>query len=420
MATKKPVTVIGMGMSPGDLTERHTSLIQSADLLIGGRRHLAHFNHLSVRREPITADIAGLMKKVKRWMKTKRIVVLASGDPLYYGIGQQLIRYLGAEYVDFYPNVTSVAAAFAQAKLPWQNAKTISLHGRQNDIELHKALKKDEIIAVMTDPKRNPAWLAKWMIRHELDDFNMHVCEQLGSRSERCRWLTPADASRKRFAQPNMVILKRVHPPPSPDDVFHIGMPESAYQHHGGLITKAEVRAISLSKLCLAPTHVLWDLGAGSGSIGLEAGLIVNKGSIIAVEKNPERVAHIRANRKRFQIQNLKVIHAVLPGALEGLPQPDRVFVGGGGKSIHQIIKACASVLKPDGKMVINTVLLESVHKVINTLHRSKFNIEVVQVQVSRNRSMPHGIRFEAENPVWIITAAPPVSAPTPKGRRHA
>ncbi len=181
-------------------------------------------------------------------------------------------------------------------------------------------------------------------------------------------------------------------------------MPEECYHHETGLITKAEVRAISISKLCLRPGLVLWDLGAGSGSVALEASLLLRGGNIIAVEQDPERISHIRQNKKQFRVRNLDIVQAKLPGGLKDLPKPDRIFIGGGGKDLVRTIKAAGAYLKPGGVIVINTILFSSLDKAMAALQSLGFSTEVVQVQVSRGKPMPSGQRLEALNPVWIIS----------------
>ena len=170
------------------------------------------------------------------------------------------------------------------------------------------------------------------------------------------------------------------------------------------MITKSEIRAISLSKLRLTTDQVLWDLGAGSGSVAVEAGLIIKKGQIIAVEKKSERVAQIKNNQKKFGVGNLEVVQAELPAGLDKLPRPDRVFIGGGGRRLKSIITAAAQYLKPGGGIVVNTVLIPNVETARATLEGLDFNTEINQVQINRSRPMPWAERLEALNPVWIIS----------------
>jgi precorrin-6Y C5,15-methyltransferase (decarboxylating) len=181
-------------------------------------------------------------------------------------------------------------------------------------------------------------------------------------------------------------------------------MPDGCYAHQEGMITKSEVRAVTLSKLKLSASHIVWDLGAGSGSISIEASLFVKRGRIFAVDKSSQRIAQIRKNKARFNIKNLEIIQSVLPEGLADLPAPDRIFIGGGGKDLTKIIEAAAARLKPNGIIVINTVLIPNLQIANQTLHRLGFQTNIVQVQINRGSAMPWGERLDAQNPVWIIS----------------
>jgi precorrin-6Y C5,15-methyltransferase (decarboxylating) len=400
----KAVNIIGMGMGPEDLTARHKSIIERADILVGGRRLLEQFSGIPAQKKQIGKDIDGIIEFVRAQSKRQKIVVLASGDPLFYGIGARMTGALGARRVRIYPNISSVAAAFARIKEPWNDAAIISLHGRKNEDKLFSALEIENKIAVFTDPKKNPAWLAARLIEKEFSNFKMCVFEALGSDSERFDWYTLPKAAKMKFAGPNMVVLKRNPLESKLNRKLYLGAPDSAYDHRGGLITKSEIRAITLSKLRLETHHTLWDLGAGSGSISIEASLFIKKGKIITVEKNLERIEHIKNNQKQFKVRNLNVIQATLPQGLSRLPRPDRIFIGGGGKDLKTIVTAAAKYLKPDGRIVINTVLIPNLQALMAALSRLKFETDVIQVQINRSRQMPWAERFEAQNPVWIIS----------------
>ncbi len=242
------------------------------------------------------------------------------------------------------------------------------------------------------------------MIESELMNFKMCVLEAIGSDSERYDWYTLPKAAKMSFSEPNMVVLKRSPIEAHAKRNLVLGTPDNRYDHEGGLITKSEIRAITLAKLRLASDHILWDLGAGSGSISIEASLLVKKGRIFAIEQNPARIEQIKNNRKRFGVRNLKVIHAELPNGLSNLPQPNGIFIGGGGKDLKKIITAAVKYLKPAGCIVINTVLVPNLQVAMTTLSQLKFETDVIQVQINRTRQMPWAERFEAQNPVWIIS----------------
>jgi len=402
----KPVTIIGTGMTPDDLTASQLKIITQADVLVGGKRLLDHFKDLKTRKKTIGRNIDAVLNFVKEEMQTRNVVVLASGDPMFFGIGARLVAGVGANDVVILPNISSVAAAFARIKEPWNDVQVVSLHGRKNERHLFRELEKGKTLAVLTDPKNNPARLAALLLAREILNYKICVLEQLGSHSEKFNWYTLGQAAGIKFSEPNLVVLKR-----GPIESLHtrtlqLGTPDSWYDHEKGLITKSELRPLILAKLRLATDHILWDLGAGSGSVALEASLFIKKGKIFALERSPERVEQIQNNRRRFGVDNLSAICADLPRGLADLPRPDRVFIGGGGKDLKTIIDTAARCLKPAGVMVVNTVLIPNVQVALNALKHFGFETEAIQVQINRSREMPWAERLEAQNPVWIISGS--------------
>ncbi len=400
----KKVTIIGMGMSPKDLTNAHLDLIQGADVLVGGKRHLEAFKNVPAKKMAITKKLTALVTAIKKEMRSQKVVVLASGDPLYYGIGARLIKALGNKNVRIYPNISSVAAAFARIGEAWQDAQVVSLHGRGSGQNLLERLSDTGPVAVFTDLQNSPAWIAGKLVKAQISGYEMWVCEQMGTVHEKVKRYTLRGAARGKFGSPNMVVLKRTSSTEPVAAKLSLGTPDHMFEHERGLITKAEVRTVSLSKLRLEENHVLWDVGAGSGSVAIEASLFVTRGKIIAIEKNTSRIEQIRQNTARFNVSNVKVVQADYPAEAVRLPTPDRIFIGGGGRNLKAVVKAGAARLKKNGRMVINTVLLANINTAVSSLKRAGFNTEVVQVQVSKSKDMPWSARMAAQNPVWIIT----------------
>ncbi len=402
-----PITIIGTGVSPDDLTARQRAIIESADILVGGQRLLERFGRRDCRQRVIDKDLEGLGDFLEAQMADQAIVVLTSGDPLFFGIGAFLVGRLGADKVDILPNVSAVAAAFARLGEPWQAIRVVSLHGRNHTGQLLRCLAGGDTVAVYTDPVHNPAWLADLLVKNGFADVTMIVLEQLGTADERITRIRPDRAVGITFADLNLVVLKP-DPARQTTPALYPGMPDHHFAHENGLITKAEIRALSLSRLQLFDRAVLWDLGAGSGSVSIEAGLFITRGAIYSVEKNPQRISQIHANRRRFGIGNMQVIQAHLPEGLADLPDPDRIFIGGGGKALGDIITTAAGRLKPAGIIVINTVLVENMATAVNKLESLGLEMDMIQIQVNRAKTMPFSHRLEALNPVWIITGRRP------------
>lgn len=396
------VFIVGMGLSARDLTEQHLEIIRSADILAGGQRHLEHFNDLPMPKERITGNVDEVIRFIQNHRADNRIVVLASGDPLFFGIGARIVKVLGREAVNVLPNITSIAAAFARIKTPWSEAVIISLHGRSRRYQLLEAIKSRRPVAVLTDARQSPQRLARWLMEKGVDGAAMAVFEQLGSGDEAFGWYTLNQAADAAFSNPNVVILKPMANRGAPDGLV-LGMRDDDYRHDGGMITTSEVRAVTLAKLGLKAGLTLWDLGAGSGSVGIEASVLLGHGRIVAVEQDAGRVARIRQNALQYGVYNIDVKQATLPEGLADLPLPDRIFIGGGGRRLRSIVRAAADVLAPGGIMVANTVLVDNLTQALATMDAAGMQTDVVQMQISRSKAMPWSRRMAAHNPVWIV-----------------
>ncbi len=423
-----PVHVIGLGMSPQDLTPQAREIIREAQVLVGGRRLLGYFPEHPARKITLGKDPEATLAQIPALAAEQRVVVLASGDPLYYGVGPLVVKVLGAEKVVVHPNITAVQAACARLQIAWQDAQIISLHGRTWE-PLEEALGRAGKLIIYTDPEHTPAAIARLLLVGQ-NEARMCVLEDLGQETERLTWLSPAEAKDREFSLLNLVVIlppivaaKEAlnvgvnlvftqeagrtpdSPLQSPGTVrLHLGLPEEALDHERGLITKTEVRAVVLAKLELHPGLVLWDVGAGCGSVGLEASLLVPGGRIIAVEQNEARAAQIRANGKKFGVENLEVVCGQAPGCLAGLPDPQRVFIGGGGKDLPAILQAVLGRLNRVGRVVVTAALLETLDAARQVLSAAGWRQEVVQLQVSRSQPLGEGVFMQALNPVWIVT----------------
>lgn len=407
------VHVIGIGQGKSDLTAVHLRLIAEAELLVGGVRLLALFPEYKGQTLAIKADIPYVVDSILTQMRIKKIVVLASGDPLFHGIGASLAKKISAEHLRIHPNVTAIGAAFAAICQPWHDAKLISLHNRSDDDFHFSSLACENKVAFLTGPAKDPVFIGQQLIKFELDGFRVCVLENLGdSKKEKISWFTDyKQLTAARFSHPNIVILIRAdlaHADTAPRIVSHethLGMPDDCFRHSKGLITKSEIRSISLSKLQLTrKDHVLWDIGSGSGSVGLEAAIQLPWGRVYAVEKNKDRVPDILHNVKEFNQSNVKVVNLNFPDGHETLSTPDRIFIGGGGQGLGRIIDCCCRRIKQGGTIVVNTVVMESMDTAMRTLEKNGFDPQMIQVQISRSKPMPYGRRLNALNPVWIIS----------------
>ena len=406
------VHVVGLGMGPEDLTKRHLELIGSAEVLVGGSRHLACFPGHPGLKIPITPPLESLFERIRELAVAKRVVILASGDPNFFGIGPRAVEALGAENASIHPNVTALQAACARLKVPWHALHWVSLHGRSWD-HLDEGLAKGLPFAVYTDPDHMPHDIADYLAGHGLHDLRLCVLEDLGTAGEKVTWISPGTAGRTGFSPLNLVIVfpaepgpRTGHGSPAAAPSLHLGMPESAFLHQRGLITKAEVRVQALARLALGPGMTLWDIGAGSGALGIEASLLVPGGRIFLVEKDRERARQALENTRRFKVSNVEVVRGAAPGCLARLPGPDRVFIGGGGKDLKDIVKESARYMKKGGRIVINAVLLSSLADAVSALEEAGLEAEILQLQVARGKGLSSGTYLKALNPVWVVSGS--------------
>ena len=401
-----PVQVIGWGMSPEDLTPKVREIIRKAQVLVAGRRLLEYFPGHPAQKILLGKAPEETLAQLSVLAADRRVVVLASGDPNFYGVGPLVVKVMGADRVVIHPNVTAVQTACARLKLAWHDAAVLSLHGRAWS-RLEEALNRTaEKLIIFTDPEHSPAAIARFLLARGLAEARLCVLEELGLPGERLTWLSPAEAQAQEFAPLNMVvILRRLEKPRQVSGRLHLGLPEEALAHPRGLITKREVRAVVLAQLELYPGLTLWDVGAGCGSVGLEASLLAPGGRILAVEQDPERAAQIRANAIKFGVTDLEVICGHAPDCLKDLPAPQRVFLGGGGRDLPGILPEVMRRLDQGGKVVLTATLLETLETARTVLAQAGWEMEVAQLQVSRSQPLAGGMFMQALNPVWIVTA---------------
>lgn len=422
--TTHPCRIIGVhdngveGITPTALAH-----LQQADLVIGVARTLRLFeSHFKTSVE--ARDMSGSFMKVPVWISEaqasgKRVVVLATGDPLCHGIAAFLQSRACIEAFEILPNLSMVQLACARLGIPWNDLKICSVHGkdagewdRESGIAhglypvLHAAQHHDRM-AIFTSPKNSPDRLARMLVTQGLEhDFQMAVVEHIQRDSERViADLTIEQAAKHQFAEPNMVLLWRASIRQN-DTLF--GLPDSEFHQRKpdkGLITKREIRAVSLARMQLCRDAIVWDIGAGSGSVGLEAARLASNGYVYAIEKNEADTLIAEHNRRALGIHNYCLVNKKAPDGLDLWPDPDAVFIGGSGGNLGGLVRLIMKRLKPSGTLVMNFVTIENLASATTVLKELGVPWDITQMQVSRSKPILHMHRFNAENPVWIISA---------------
>jgi precorrin-6Y C5,15-methyltransferase (decarboxylating) len=375
-------------------------VISKAEVLIGHKRLLDIFPDFRGEKREL-GDLSGVLDYLKS--SDKRVAVLGSGDPNFFGVGRFLLRNLPKERIEIFPNVTSVQYAFARIKEPWDDAIFVSVHGRGVKNAIDRIIASEKI-AVLTDGVNTPAVLARELIARGAEGYEAWLCEDLGLPTEKFTKTDVKGLVEITASDLNILILIKAWEP-NLENYPVIGIADEEFSTAKKLITKEEVRAVTLGKLQLQDDLVMWDIGAGSGSVSIEAGNLMPNGKIFALEKNPQYLTFIRDNLKKFVARNVMLIEAYAPEGLEELPDPDRVFIGGSGGMLEEIIEAVDRRLKPEGFIVLNAVTLDTLTKAVEFLEDHGYGVEVTCVNIAKTRGLTEYKMFEAHNPVYIITA---------------
>ena len=406
------IHILGVG-SDGlrGLTGRARDLLQQADVVLGAEQTLNLVPELKAERVKIGNDLAETAQFLEKNLGSKKMVVIASGDPLFYGVARWLCDHVGKERFEVLPHVSSMQLAFARIKESWEEAYLTNLATHSLEDVLDR-IRTAETVGLFTSEQEDPPRIARQLLARGLDYFKAYVCENLGAPDERVTQGELSDIQDMEFASLNVMILKRKPGRPdqqrpagrfrrfgNPDDVFAQSRPKS------GLITQAEVRAIALAQLDVQPASVVWDIGAGSGSVSIEAAQLAHLGMVYAIEQDVADYHLIVANAQTFGLKNLTAIHGMAPAVFDGLPAPDCIFVGGLGKEVARLLEAAFAALRSGGRLVVHVASLDNLSAVYATLKSLAPHVSALLVNLARGNEQLETLRFEALNPTFLLGA---------------
>ncbi len=410
-AIERKIYILGVG---GDglagLTARGRALLEAADLVLGSDHTLGRLPEVQAERLRIGGDLQEVVRLLEtRLGKGQRIVIVAGGDPLFYGVARYLCDRLGKERFEVLPHVSSMQLAFARIKESWEEAYLTNLDNHPLETVLDR-IRTAETVGLFTSERHDPPGVARALLARGLDYFSAYVCENLGGPDERVTQGELAEIADMEFDPLNVMILKRKPGRPdlprprgalrrfgNPDDTFAQSRPKS------GLVTQAEVRAIALAQLDVQPASVVWDVGAGSGSVAIEAALLAEPGTVYAIEMDAADYQLILANADRFGVTNIKALHGTAPAVFADLPAPDAIFVGGTGREVARLLEAGFAALRIGGRLVVNVATLETLSATYATLKHLAGGVEVLMVNLSRGTEQLETLRFEAVNPTFLL-----------------
>ncbi len=402
---RRAVTVVGIGADGcAGLTSRAAGAVASARVLAGGERHLAFFPQFQGERIVLDQNLASALDRVAAIADEDPVCVLASGDPLFFGIGARLLERIPTCDVEFIPHPSSAQWAFARIGVAWEDAAFVSLHGHGRD-GLAARVRRRRKVALLTDRVNAPPSLARHLLDYGARDLRAIVCEDLGGHGERVRAFALDELAALEDVHPlNVLLLVRPDgwlPPP----VIPF-LPDEAFEKRRGLVTKREVRLLALGALGLRDDSVVWDIGAGSGSVAIEAGLVACEGRTYAIESDPECLEHLRGNVRAHGADNVRIVAGRAPEALDGPDAPDAVFIGGSGGELSEILARSAARLRPGGRVVVSAVTLETLEEARRALAELGLAAQITLASLARSAPLAGRTRLDPLSPVYLITAS--------------
>lgn len=393
------VYLVGVGMgNPDTLTLGAKRAIEESELLIGAPRLLEAFEDLDREKKPMIMadDIASAI----RTSMAETVSVLLSGDVGFYSGAKNLYERLDGCEVEAIPGISSLVYFCAKLHTPWQDAFLVSAHGRNHngvgEIQRH------EKTFLLTGGKTKVQDLCREMRDRGLGWVKISVGERLSYPDERIVTGTAEELAEEAFADLSVMLAENPHPICWP--FSGPGIPDGVFLRDKVPMTKEEVRSLTISKLSLRSHHVLWDVGAGTGSVSIEGAFAVPAGQVFAVERKPEAVSLIEQNRARFGVPNLHVVSGTAPEALAHLPAPDRVFVGGSSGQLREIM-LCAMAKNPRVRIVVNAITLETVGEALRCFTSLGMEqVDITQINVAKGRTAGAYHLMMGQNPVYLIS----------------
>ncbi|WP_018658088.1 bifunctional cobalt-precorrin-7 (C(5))-methyltransferase/cobalt-precorrin-6B (C(15))-methyltransferase [Actinomadura flavalba] len=395
------ITVVGIGADGWDgLPAASRAALTDAEVLFGGARQLALVPESGAERvawpSPLLPALPGLLER----HADRAVAVLASGDPMHHGIGATLARLVGPERLRVLPALSSVALACARLGWAQERVDVVSLVGRPPGV-LNAAVAPGRRLLVLSAGRETPSIVAALLVGRGFGPSALHVLSDLGAASETVERGTAAAWTAPAASALNIVAVECAAGPSAVPLPRAPGLADDLYEHDGQL-TKSEVRAVTLAKLAPLPGELLWDVGAGAGSVAIEWARAHPSCAAVAIESHPGRAERITRNADTLGVPGVSVLTGTAPDALAGLPAPDAVFVGGG-LTVPGVLERCWDALAPGGRLVANAVTLESEARVAQARH--ELGGDLVRLHVERAAPVGGFTGWRPAMPVTVWTA---------------
>lgn len=403
------IHVIGIGDDGLEAVPNNVrQIIADAEVLLGTERTLALVPKSAAQRHTISSDLNQLVAALQKAVG-KRVALLVYGDPMFYGLARYVCDRLGKDRFVVVPHVSSMQLAFARVMETWEEAYLTDLAKHPLDAVLEK-IRTAQKVGLFTTDHTGPAEVARALLDRHIDYFTAYVCENLGARDERVTRGTLEDIAAQKFDALNVMIL--VRDPNAPDRPREavgrrlFGNPDEAFLQSKpkyGLLTPAEVRAIALAQMDIAPSSIVWDIGAGSGSVSIEAAQMASDGAVYAIEMDPEDHGLIRQNADRFGVANVAAVLGRAPEACDELPDPDAVFIAGGGREVTRISEYAYRRLRPGGRLVVNTTSVDHLMELRESMRSYSPDVHVWMISLARGTDQLDRLSFDPLKPSFLL-----------------
>lgn len=411
MGSNNIIKIIGIGPgNPAYIYPEYLDYIKRADILIGGKRQLELVNsflELDENKElwVIDKNFSEVLARLNK-IQTKKVVILASGDPSFFGILKTIKKIYPSLPIIVYPNLSSAQCALAKLGWSWEDTSWFSIHGRELMREIIK-LPRHGKIGILIDPKISPALLAEALRLRGWANAEFFLVRNLTLPEEKIislshKGLAEIDSFNNDILLANLDIHNSHHPWP----YLSSGIPEPLFVTGKAPITKAETRALVIAKLRLQPELIIWEIGTGTGSIAIEAALLTPGGVVFTADPRPESSQLIAANLERFYCSNIQFYQGKAPIICQSWPSPDRVVIGGHGGNLDEILDYVDKHIRPGGRVVIAATQLKSAITAWDFMQQSHYHeVEAIQMQINRLKLGPNETQlWDPQNPTFIIS----------------
>jgi len=386
------ILLIGVGAKGRQtLTKETLKLLETSQILIGGKKLLSQFKDLPAKAMILPSDLSKVLKVLKE-TPDETVAILALGNENLYGLSRFLHQQFNKGSLKIIPNMEQMNLAFSAAKLSMDGARILTA-SEINLENVHEWFQTNQTIGIFSDPMITPSVIAKSLFKQRAKDLTAYVCQDVGTKRAKIVRSDIEGLLGRRFPPLSILLLTQasstIAPTPTPREhqtqsVYGFGIPDANLVHTDRISLPQEVRLVCLAKLSLIPSNILWDIGAGCGAASIEGSRMLSSGDVYAIERDYVQIRHLYENIKRFAAQNITVIEGEPLEALKSIPDPDRVLLQGGSTRMKEIVEVAWLRLKSQGILVICTRNDQDLAQIRDFLKNQDLSHEFIAIHVSK------------------------------------